>query len=76
MSGQGLYSIDKLDSENYAVWSVQMKSILVQAGLWSVVCGKVVKTEDNTAQQKTDFDRKDEKALASITLSANHRKQI
>lgn len=48
---------------------MQMKSVLVHADLWSVTCGRLVKAEDATPQQKADFDRKDEKALASITLS-------
>lgn len=69
MSGQGLYSIDKLDSEDYAVWSVKMKSILVHSDLWGVTSGNIVKREDANPQQQAEFDRKDEKALATITLS-------
>jgi len=41
---------------------VQMKSVLIHADLWSVVCGRVVKRENGNAQAKADFDTKDEKA--------------
>ncbi|KAH8236066.1 hypothetical protein KR032_006030, partial [Drosophila birchii] len=68
MSGHGLCSIEKLDEENYAVWSVQMKSILVQSDLWPIVCGRTVKNEGDSQEQNALFDTRDEKALASILL--------
>jgi len=66
MSSQ--YSIEKLDSENYSSWAVEMKSLLIHSELWSVVCGREIKNESGTVEQQTNFDIKDEKALASILL--------
>ena len=45
-----------------------MKSVLIHAELWGVVCGRVVKNESDSAELKALFDAKDEKALASIML--------
>ncbi|KAH8337102.1 hypothetical protein KR074_000918, partial [Drosophila pseudoananassae] len=66
MSSQ--YSIEKLDSDNYSSWAVQMKSLLVHSELWSIVCGREIKNESGTVAEQANFDNKDEKALASILL--------
>ncbi|EDV90360.1 GH23859 [Drosophila grimshawi] len=66
MSGQGLYAIEKLDGENYVVWSVHMKSVLVHNDLWPIVSGRIVKSESATLAEKAEFDTRDEKALANL----------
>lgn len=58
-----LFQIEKLDSENYDSWNVQMKSILIHQELWKVVSGVEVKPDDEM------WKSKDEKALATIVLS-------
>lgn len=63
-----LYSIEKLDENNYSSWAIQMKSILVHLELWSIVSGKLVLSNTATPEQSAAFDAKDEKALASIML--------
>ena len=59
------FNIEKLDDNNYATWSVQMRSVLIHNEVCSVVSGKIVKTEGEGA---AIFEAKDEKALASIML--------
>lgn len=49
--------IEKLNGENYVVWSVQMKSLLVTLDLWDAIKG------DNGISPTVD-----QKALANITL--------
>lgn len=66
MSSQ--YSIEKLDDDNYSSWAVQMKSLLIHSELWGIVSGREIKSEGDTVEQQTNFDRKDEKALASVLL--------
>ncbi|XP_073841217.1 uncharacterized protein [Musca autumnalis] len=55
-----LYSIEKLDEQNYYAWCIQMKSVLIHSGLWKVVSTKDVKAEE--------FQVQDEKALATLIL--------
>lgn len=74
MSGQGLCAIEKLDGKNYAVWSVQMNSVLVHSSMWSLVCGRRVKQEGDTVEQSAQFDELDEKALATILLCVKFHK--
>ena len=45
-----------------------MKIVLIHAELWGMICGRVVKNEDDTVDVKAAFGAKDEKALASIML--------
>ena len=64
----GLSSIEKLTEENYELWKVHMKSVLIFNDLWSYVDGTEVKTDANVAVWTT----KDSKALALINLSITH----
>lgn len=61
-----LYQIDKLDSENYNTWYLQMRSILVQTELWSIANGK--RKRPTNATEAAKWDRLNEKALALIIL--------
>ncbi|CAK9830520.1 Retrovirus-related Pol polyprotein from transposon TNT 1-94 [Anthophora retusa] len=67
-SAQGIGNIEKLNQDNYELWKVQMKSILVYNDLWSYVDGSEARTETNTQE----WDKKDSKALALINLSITH----
>lgn len=58
--------IDKLDENNYDLWSIQMRSVLIHAGFWKIVNGTIKKEGNEAATAKWDAD--DEKALASIFL--------
>lgn len=71
MSSGGLYSIDKLDDDNYDGWKVQMRSVLVHCDLWSYVSGAIVKPEAGatTGLAVADWNSKDGKALATVLLS-------
>ncbi|KAH8248316.1 hypothetical protein KR026_009036, partial [Drosophila bipectinata] len=61
-----LYQIDKLEETNYDTWKIQMRSVLVHSGLWSVTSGELTETNVPEGQQ---FAALDSKALANITLS-------
>lgn len=64
-----LYNIDKFDGNNYDGWKIHMKSVLIHCELWQYVSGSLVKGETDTAAVRAEWDAKDAKALASITLS-------
>lgn len=53
--------IEKLNSENYTVWAVQMKSLLITLDLWDSVEGASVTAGGDT-------NKRDMKALATIML--------
>jgi len=62
----GLYQIDKLEDNSYDSWSIQMRSVLVHSGLWSLTSGELTATN---APEGVDWSARDQKALATITLS-------
>lgn len=68
MSGQELRAIDKLDDENYAVMSVQIKSVLVHSSMWWLVCEGRVKQETDLVVQRTQFDELNEWILLITEL--------
>lgn len=55
--------IEKLGDENYEIWHMAMKSLLVTADLWKVVCGRYVR-DDGNASEAERWDTLDQKALA------------
>lgn len=59
MTGSEKVSIEALDIDNYATWSIRMKMLLIHKGLWSVV---------TTASTAADKERSN-KALALIGLN-------
>lgn len=61
----GLASIEKLTADNYDLWKVQMKSVLVFNDLWAYVDGTEVKPNEHFEE----WTKKDGKALALINLS-------
>ncbi len=60
--------IEKLDDDNYEIWHMAMKSLLVTADLWKVVCGKYVRKDEN-ALEAEKWDTLDQKALAYMVLN-------
>ncbi|XP_076657826.1 uncharacterized protein LOC143361962 [Halictus rubicundus] len=62
-----IHQTEKLDSNNYESWKVQIKSILRYNELWGYVNGSIVKNEQN----EVAWTQKDEKALDTIILSMN-----
>lgn len=40
-----MFQIEKLDSNNYESWCLQMKSILIQAEFWKVTNGELLKPQ-------------------------------
>lgn len=58
-------SVEKLNGENYATWSIQMKSLLITLDLWDVVQSECPVEADKQASWKN----LDQKALAMINLS-------
>lgn len=57
--------IEKLGDDNYDVWSILMRSVLITADLWKVVCGQYVKPEDGSEDSER-WNMLDQKALASF----------
>lgn len=60
--------IEKLGDENYEIWHMAMKSLLVTADLWKVVCGRYVRDEGNPSEAEK-WDTLDQKALAYMVLN-------
>lgn len=69
-SGSWLYQIEKLCDGNYDARAIQMRSVLIHSGLWTYVSGETMAPEPTEpAASITEWQRKDEKALATIILS-------
>lgn len=58
-------NIEKLNSDNYSTWSIQVKSLLITMDLWDVVIGNPPTEESKLNIWKVN----DQKALATINLS-------
>lgn len=65
----GTQHIEKLYDNNYEVWRIQMKSVLVYNDLWGYVTGTIVKPE--VAAEAAAWTTRDEKALALIVLGVS-----
>ncbi|UYV72131.1 hypothetical protein LAZ67_9001917 [Cordylochernes scorpioides] len=65
-----LYQIEKLNKQNFETWRLQMQMILVHSDLWIYVNEANVKPEPGN-QEFTNWQNKDQKALATIVLSLN-----
>ncbi len=74
-SNKSIYSIEKLDGENYVTWSVNMKQVLIHQGIWDHVDETVGirPTEDKTDPEKNkpylNWGRNRDKATSSILLN-------
>lgn len=58
-----MYQIDKLDTENYDTWMIQVPSVLIHAEVWRVIPGQRQDGNDGI------LDGLDQKALAMFALS-------
>ncbi|UYV68405.1 hypothetical protein LAZ67_5004222 [Cordylochernes scorpioides] len=65
-----LYQIEKLNKQNFETWRLQMQMILVHSDLWIYVNEANIKPEPGN-QEFTNWQNKDQKALATIVLSLN-----
>ena len=64
----GFSNVERLTEENYDLWKVHMRSVLVFNDLWPYVSG----TKEKPADNSEDWETKDSKALALINLSVTH----
>jgi len=55
-----LYQIEKLDEKNYESWNIQIRSVLVHSGLWSVTSGKL---KQESVPDGVDWHGLDQRAL-------------
>ncbi|UYV77314.1 hypothetical protein LAZ67_15000474 [Cordylochernes scorpioides] len=62
-----LFQIEKLNSENYETWKMQMKMILIHSELWEYANSIRIKPE--TEVESNEWEKNDQKALATIVLS-------
>lgn len=60
-------NIDKLSSDNYSTWAVQMRSVLITLDYWQITKEKL--KIGSTAEETASTESLDQKALAMITLS-------
>jgi hypothetical protein len=66
MSSSSEFKVAPLEgSTNYRTWKFSMKMVLMAKDLWGVVDGSEVKSSENA----TDWEKKNQKALAYISLS-------
>jgi hypothetical protein len=69
---QRIYSIDKLTSQNYPIWSIQLEMLLIQNELWGVVNG--TKSNPSSAVVAyTTWKIKDSKARSDIILHCGNK---
>ncbi|KAH8385765.1 hypothetical protein KR009_009001, partial [Drosophila setifemur] len=59
----------KLGENNFDVWSMSMRSVLVAADLWAVVSGKYIKPGESAALAAKFHFSVDQKAPAHIILN-------
>lgn len=60
------YSVEKLDNNNYSVWSYKMKILLKKEKVWSVI------VDDEPQEQNDGWDENNEQALSSIALNVDN----
>jgi len=71
------FSIEKLNGTNYASWSYQMKMVLMETKLWSVVePGEEEPAENATNAVKKAYVNRQGKALAKIALAICDEQQM
>lgn len=69
--------IEKLNSVNYATWSYQMKMVLMETDLWSVIePGEDEPPDDAVANIKKAYITRQGKALAKIALAICDEQQM
>src|SRR6218665_291673 len=57
------YTVAKLNNSNYQIWKFKVKMLLIREDTWKVVQG------DTTDPVPDDWQRKDEKAQCTISLT-------
>ena len=70
MEGIILSPEEKLNNSNYELWESKIKNRLIIHGLWAYTSGRKAKDSNNSS----DWDEKDEKALAAIKCNVSDEK--
>ena len=65
------WSIEKLDSSNWMTWKFQIKHLLLAKDLWGFIDGTEVLQDDASAQQRTDFNKRSQKAFSTMVMSVS-----
>ena len=60
-----IHAIEKLDGTNFYAWKFKIRMVLIDKELWSVVDG----TEQKPNENADKWQKKDDKALATICLT-------
>ena len=58
--------IDKLNSSNWMTWKFQIKHLLLAKDMWGVIDRTETLQENASTQQRTDFNKKSQKAFSTI----------
>jgi len=66
--------MEKLRDDNWQTWKFQMKHLLIAKGLWGVVDLSEVLATGASAEQRSAFQRKSQKAFSTIALSVSASK--
>ncbi|UYV66573.1 hypothetical protein LAZ67_4002149, partial [Cordylochernes scorpioides] len=66
-STMAILNHEKLNSENFETWKMQMKMILIHSDLWEYANSIRIKPE--TEVESNEWEKNDQKALATIVLS-------
>lgn len=73
----GEHTIEKLSGVNYASWSYQMKMILIDCHLWTIIePGETEPSEGASAADKKGYISRQGKALAKVVLSICDEQQM
>ena len=68
--------MEKLTVDSYHSWKFNMRMGLIGKDLWEITEGTEVLPERANAQQKSQFKKRDNKALSMICLSITTSLQI
>ena len=60
-----------LKSGNYPTWKIQMKMALLKENLWNIVNGSEILPENNEQDAQGKFNRRKDRALATIVLAVD-----
>ncbi|GBM55425.1 hypothetical protein AVEN_123509-1 [Araneus ventricosus] len=60
------YSIEKLNASNYSSWSMDMKFVLMERGLWEIVNGAELSPEKS---ENLDKDLREYKSRCNMAIS-------
>lgn len=62
-------SVVPLNERNYPTWKVQCRMALIKDGLWGIVSGTETDPGETRAEERRQFLKRRDRALATIVLS-------